>query len=244
VLIHGIGSFFQVWEPVLPALEAEREVIAIDLPGFGASAVLDGGREPHPVALAAAVAAFLDELGLADAHIAATRSAAGSRSSWPSSAARGRSARCRPRASGTGGSGRTRRSRCERPRVGGAAQRRPARAHLRQPPAAGARAGPVRGAPGADAGRRGHRRGAQPGDEPRLGRHARGDGRVARHRRGRRAPAGDDRVGREGPAAAAAPGRARPPRAAVGPSRDAVRLRPRPTWDDPALVARTILTSG
>jgi pimeloyl-ACP methyl ester carboxylesterase len=70
VLIHGIGSFFQVWEPVLPALEAEREVIAIDLPGFGASAVLDGGREPHPVALAAAVAAFLDELGLADAHIA------------------------------------------------------------------------------------------------------------------------------------------------------------------------------
>jgi pimeloyl-ACP methyl ester carboxylesterase len=70
VLIHGIGSFFQVWEPVLPALEAEREVIAIDLPGFGASAVLDGGREPHPVALAAAVAAFLDGLGIADAHIA------------------------------------------------------------------------------------------------------------------------------------------------------------------------------
>jgi pimeloyl-ACP methyl ester carboxylesterase len=70
VLIHGIGSFWQVWEPVLPALEAERDVIAIDLPGFGASAVLDGGRDPHPAALAGAVAAFLDELGLDGAHVA------------------------------------------------------------------------------------------------------------------------------------------------------------------------------
>jgi pimeloyl-ACP methyl ester carboxylesterase len=31
VLIHGIGSFWQVWSAVLPALEARREVVAIDL---------------------------------------------------------------------------------------------------------------------------------------------------------------------------------------------------------------------
>jgi pimeloyl-ACP methyl ester carboxylesterase len=70
VLIHGIGSFWHVWEPVLPALEVEREVVAIDLPGFGGSPVLAGRADPHPAALAAAVAAFLDELGLADAHVA------------------------------------------------------------------------------------------------------------------------------------------------------------------------------
>jgi pimeloyl-ACP methyl ester carboxylesterase len=37
VLIHGIGSQWQVWGPVLPRLETERDVIAVDLPGFGAS---------------------------------------------------------------------------------------------------------------------------------------------------------------------------------------------------------------
>ncbi len=41
LLIHGIGSFWPVWEPVLPALEAVRDVIAVDLPGFGDSPVLD-----------------------------------------------------------------------------------------------------------------------------------------------------------------------------------------------------------
>lgn len=34
LLIHGIGSRRQVWDPLLPALSAERDVIAIDLPGF------------------------------------------------------------------------------------------------------------------------------------------------------------------------------------------------------------------
>ncbi|WP_344934496.1 alpha/beta fold hydrolase [Actinoplanes nipponensis] len=35
VLIHGIGSRRQVWEPVLGELARHREVIALDLPGFG-----------------------------------------------------------------------------------------------------------------------------------------------------------------------------------------------------------------
>ena len=37
VLIHGIGSRAEVWEPVIDALAARFSVIAVDLPGFGAS---------------------------------------------------------------------------------------------------------------------------------------------------------------------------------------------------------------
>ena len=68
LLIHGIGSQWQVWEPVLPALRAEREVVAIDLPGFGASAELAG--EPTVDALADAVVGFLDEIGWERPHVA------------------------------------------------------------------------------------------------------------------------------------------------------------------------------
>jgi pimeloyl-ACP methyl ester carboxylesterase len=70
LLIHGIGSQWQVWEPVLPALQAEREVVAIDLPGFGESAVLGSGRQPTVDHLADAVEAFLDEIGWERPHVA------------------------------------------------------------------------------------------------------------------------------------------------------------------------------
>ena len=70
LLIHGIGSQWQMWAPVLDRLRAEREVVAIDLPGFGESAPLDSGTEPSPEALARAVAAFLDELGWERPHVA------------------------------------------------------------------------------------------------------------------------------------------------------------------------------
>src|SRR3954471_1570799 len=64
VLIHGVGSQWQVWRPVLPALEREREVIALDLPGFGGSPTLPIGVVPSAAALADAVAGFIDELGI------------------------------------------------------------------------------------------------------------------------------------------------------------------------------------
>jgi pimeloyl-ACP methyl ester carboxylesterase len=69
LLVHGIGSHWQVWEPVLPLLRAEREVVAIDLPGFGGSAPLDG-TTPTPEALARAVARFLDAIGWDRPHVA------------------------------------------------------------------------------------------------------------------------------------------------------------------------------
>jgi pimeloyl-ACP methyl ester carboxylesterase len=37
VLIHGIGSRAEVWEPVMDALAARFSVVAVDLPGFGRS---------------------------------------------------------------------------------------------------------------------------------------------------------------------------------------------------------------
>ncbi|KHL25692.1 hydrolase [Croceibacterium mercuriale] len=37
LLIHGLGSSWRAWQPILDDLAAERLVIAIDLPGHGAS---------------------------------------------------------------------------------------------------------------------------------------------------------------------------------------------------------------
>jgi len=59
VLVHGIGSHWQMWLPVLDTLAAERDVVALDLPGFGQSPALNGGGPPTPAALAEAVAASL-----------------------------------------------------------------------------------------------------------------------------------------------------------------------------------------
>ena len=71
VLLHGIGSYRGMWDPVVPLLEAEgREVHALDLPGFGDAPPLSGGEEPSPAALAAAVARELDARGLDTAHVA------------------------------------------------------------------------------------------------------------------------------------------------------------------------------
>jgi pimeloyl-ACP methyl ester carboxylesterase len=64
VLIHGVGSHWQVWQPVIPALEREREVIALDLPGFGGSPSLPIGVVPNAAALTDAVTGFLDSLGI------------------------------------------------------------------------------------------------------------------------------------------------------------------------------------
>jgi pimeloyl-ACP methyl ester carboxylesterase len=64
VLLHGIGMDRSVWDPVVPLLAREYEVIAVDLPGFGASAPPSG--PPTVAALAAAV----EELGLERPHVA------------------------------------------------------------------------------------------------------------------------------------------------------------------------------
>jgi pimeloyl-ACP methyl ester carboxylesterase len=62
VLVHGHGSRWQEWEPVLPALAAQHEVVTLDLPGFGASPL--DGTTPSPEGYAARVEEFWGELGL------------------------------------------------------------------------------------------------------------------------------------------------------------------------------------
>jgi pimeloyl-ACP methyl ester carboxylesterase len=69
LLIHGIGSRWQVWDPVLDELSRSRDVIAIDLPGFGFSPRPPAGVAPGAVSLASLVIAFLDELRLPRVHV-------------------------------------------------------------------------------------------------------------------------------------------------------------------------------
>lgn len=69
LLVHGIGSRWQVWNPLLDLLAPHRDVIAVDLPGFGASPMWPtdhaGSVVPGSVAhLTDLVESFLDGLGL------------------------------------------------------------------------------------------------------------------------------------------------------------------------------------
>lgn len=68
VLIHGIGSRRGVWKPVVSRLAAARDVLAVDLPGFGESPVL--AHEPTVRALAAALRDWWTGLGIERPHVA------------------------------------------------------------------------------------------------------------------------------------------------------------------------------
>ena len=69
LLIHGIGHHWQAWWPVLALLAHERDVVAVDLPGFGESLTLRDEKPSVPV-LARVVAGFArDELGWETAHV-------------------------------------------------------------------------------------------------------------------------------------------------------------------------------
>ena len=68
VLLHPLGADRRVWAPVLELLAGSREVIAVDLPGFGGSPPLAG--EPSPAALAQAVDEGLEALGVREYDVA------------------------------------------------------------------------------------------------------------------------------------------------------------------------------
>ena len=70
LLLHGLGSQYRVWQPVIDRLAAEREVIGVDLPGFGDSAPLPGEREPSAAELTDAVVGFMDGIGWDRPHVA------------------------------------------------------------------------------------------------------------------------------------------------------------------------------
>jgi len=70
LLIHGLGASKSVWDPVVPLLSPEREVIALDLPGFGAAPSLPPEVEPTALALAEALRDQLDAQGVERPHVA------------------------------------------------------------------------------------------------------------------------------------------------------------------------------
>ncbi|MFI6871317.1 alpha/beta fold hydrolase [Nocardia sp. NPDC050406] len=67
VLVHGVGSRWQVWEPVIERLSQSFDVIAVDLPGFGGSAPLPENTVAN---LVDALAEFLTEQGIERPHLA------------------------------------------------------------------------------------------------------------------------------------------------------------------------------
>ena len=64
VLIHGLGGTAGLWSPVVERLEAHRDVIVPDLPGFGGSAPLTDGSHATAANLAVPVAELCGELGV------------------------------------------------------------------------------------------------------------------------------------------------------------------------------------
>lgn len=69
LLIHGIGHRRQAWDPVVPLLTGEREVIAVDLPGFGESPGLPDGMTYDMATTIGNFGDFLDDLGIGSAHL-------------------------------------------------------------------------------------------------------------------------------------------------------------------------------
>src|SRR3954471_2938953 len=70
LLLHGIGHHRQAWDPVVDVLATERDVIAVDLPGFGASPALPEGLSYDLPTTAAVFGAFCEALELDRPHVA------------------------------------------------------------------------------------------------------------------------------------------------------------------------------
>lgn len=68
LLVHGLGGTRRIWRPQLELLAAERDMIAVDMPGFGDSPPLE--EKPTPWALAEALERMCAELGVERPHVA------------------------------------------------------------------------------------------------------------------------------------------------------------------------------
>ncbi|MFD9906982.1 alpha/beta fold hydrolase [Streptomyces sp. NPDC059063] len=70
LLLHGIGHHRQAWDPVVGILAAERDVIAVDLPGFGASPALPDGLAYDLTSVVPTLHALCGALGVERPHVA------------------------------------------------------------------------------------------------------------------------------------------------------------------------------
>ncbi|MFF7533401.1 alpha/beta fold hydrolase [Streptomyces bobili] len=69
LLLHGIGHHRQAWDPVVDILATERDVITVDLPGFGASPSLPDGLTYDLATTTAVFSAFCETLELDRPHV-------------------------------------------------------------------------------------------------------------------------------------------------------------------------------
>ncbi|POX44512.1 alpha/beta fold hydrolase [Streptomyces sp. Ru72] len=70
LLLHGIGHHRQAWDPVVDILATERDVIAVDLPGFGASPALPEGLAYDLATVVPALGSLCEALGIERPHVA------------------------------------------------------------------------------------------------------------------------------------------------------------------------------
>ncbi|HVV90659.1 MAG TPA: alpha/beta fold hydrolase, partial [Solirubrobacterales bacterium] len=70
LLVHGLGGNAGVWDPVVPLLAPERDVLVLELPGFGTAPPLPADVEPTAAALAVALRDGLAARGIERAHVA------------------------------------------------------------------------------------------------------------------------------------------------------------------------------
>ena len=70
LLVHPLGADRVVWQPVMDALAAQHDVIAVDMPGFGESAELAPEVPATPEAIASTIVSTLVSLGIDRAHVA------------------------------------------------------------------------------------------------------------------------------------------------------------------------------
>jgi pimeloyl-ACP methyl ester carboxylesterase len=70
VLLHGVGESAVGWRPVAGRLAERYDVIAVDLPGFGASPAVQPGVLPTATALADSVESVLDALHVDQFNVA------------------------------------------------------------------------------------------------------------------------------------------------------------------------------
>ncbi|WP_217242071.1 alpha/beta fold hydrolase [Streptomyces sp. AC555_RSS877] len=70
LLLHGIGHHRQAWDPIVDILATERDVIAVDLPGFGVSPGLPEGLSYDLSTTTSVFGAFCEALELDRPHVA------------------------------------------------------------------------------------------------------------------------------------------------------------------------------
>ncbi|WP_143343144.1 alpha/beta fold hydrolase, partial [Crossiella equi] len=70
ILLHGVGHHWQAWEPVIDRLAKEREVIALDFPGFGRSPMPPQDIAYGPELLVNTVLDLCERLRLERPHVA------------------------------------------------------------------------------------------------------------------------------------------------------------------------------